>query len=110
MQPTIVASDSAAAEDAPSAAGTPDRAPAGQERLRGGAAEGAPSAAGTPDRSPAGQQRLAGGWLFGPLLALVFLGYPIQTAFMLDPTPERVLLTLGGAALFGGGFIWLVWA
>jgi two-component system sensor histidine kinase DesK len=84
MQPTIVASDSAAAEDAPSAAGT-------------------------PDRSPAGQQRLTGGWLFGPLLALVFLGYPIQTAFVVDPTPERLLLTLGGAALFGGGFVWLLW-
>src|SRR3979411_899951 len=84
MQPTIVASDSAAAEDAPTAAGT-------------------------PDRSPAGQQRRTGGWLFGPLLALVFLGYPIQTALVLDPTPERVLLTLGSAALFGCGFIWLLW-
>src|SRR3982074_1917743 len=84
MQPTIVASDSAAAEDAPSAAGT-------------------------PDRSPAGQQRPSGGWLSGPLLALVFLGYPIQTAFVVDPTPERVLFTLGGAALFGGGFVWLLW-
>ena len=64
----------------------------------------AASAAGTPVRP-----RPVGGWLFGPLLALVFLGYPIQTAFVLDPTPERVLLTLGGAALFAGGFVWLLW-
>jgi len=28
---------------------------------------------------------------------------------VVDPTPERVLLTLGGAALFGGGFAWLLW-
>jgi two-component system, NarL family, sensor histidine kinase DesK len=51
----------------------------------------------------------ADGWLIGPLLALVFLGYPIQTAFVLEPTPERVLVTLGGAALFGLGFVWLLW-
>ena len=71
--------------------------------------EDALSAADTSGQSHAGQQRPLGGWLFGPLLALVFLGYPIQTALVLDPTPERVLLTLGSAALFGCGFIWLLW-
>src|SRR5207244_1532687 len=45
----------------------------------------------------------------GPLLALVFLGYPMQTALVVNPTPERVLLALAGAALFGGGFVWLLW-
>jgi two-component system sensor histidine kinase DesK len=58
---------------------------------------------------PAWRRGPTGGWLFGPVLALVFLGYPIQTAFVLEPTPERVLLTLGGAALFAGGFVSLLW-
>src|SRR5919197_6213222 len=65
--------------------------------------------ASTPGASSAGRRRPAGGWLVGPLLALVFLGYPIRTAFVVDPTPERVLLTLGGAALFATGFVWLLW-
>jgi two-component system, NarL family, sensor histidine kinase DesK len=54
------------------------------------------------------RKRPTGGWL-GPLLALVFLGYPIQTAFVVDPTPERILLTLLGAVLFGCGFVLLLW-
>src|ERR671932_1214800 len=88
MQPTIVVSDPT----------TPT----------GDVASLPPDAAGTPGAAPTGPRRPPGGWLFGPLLALVFLGYPIQTAFVLDPTPERVLLTLAGAALFAGGFVWLV--
>src|SRR5919204_4322847 len=63
------------------------------------------AAAGTTAR-----RRWPGEWLVGPVLALVFLGYPIRAAFEVDPTPARVLLTLGGAALFGGGFVWLMWA
>src|SRR3989442_13958581 len=90
MHPTIVATDpTAPAGDVASV--PPDAAAAGTH--------GAPPA----------RRRPTGGWLFGPVLALVFLGYPIQTAFVVDPTPGRVLLTLGGAALFGGGFAWLLW-
>jgi serine phosphatase RsbU (regulator of sigma subunit) len=47
--------------------------------------------------------------LLSPLLGLVFLGYPIRVVLESDPTPTRVLLTLGGAALFAGVFLWLMW-
>jgi len=47
--------------------------------------------------------------LLSPLLGLVFLGYPIRVMLESDPTPTRVLLTLGGAALFAGVFLWLMW-
>jgi two-component system, NarL family, sensor histidine kinase DesK len=50
-----------------------------------------------------------GGRLFGPLLGLIFLIYPIRAALTSEPTPARVLLALGGAALFAGVFLWLVW-
>jgi serine phosphatase RsbU (regulator of sigma subunit) len=42
-------------------------------------------------------------------LGLVFLGYPIRVMLESDPTPTRVLLTVGGAALFAGVFLWLMW-
>jgi two-component system sensor histidine kinase DesK len=47
--------------------------------------------------------------LFGPLLGLAFLIYPIRAVLTSDPTPARVLLALGGAALFAGVFLWLIW-
>jgi serine phosphatase RsbU (regulator of sigma subunit) len=47
--------------------------------------------------------------LLSPLLGLVFLGYPIRVVLESDPTPIRVLLTLGGAALFACLFLWLMW-
>ena len=47
--------------------------------------------------------------MLSPLLGLVFLGYPIRVMLESDPTPMRVLLTLGGAALFAGVFLWLMW-
>jgi two-component system sensor histidine kinase DesK len=47
--------------------------------------------------------------LLGPLLGLVFLIYPIRAVLTSDPTPARVLLALGGAALFAGVFLWLIW-
>ena len=47
--------------------------------------------------------------MFGPLLGLVFLIYPIRAVLTSDPTPARVLLALGGAALFAGVFLWLIW-
>jgi two-component system sensor histidine kinase DesK len=53
--------------------------------------------------------RPADGWLIGPALALIFLGYPIQTALVVDPTPSRVLISLAGAACFGASFVWLIW-
>jgi two-component system, NarL family, sensor histidine kinase DesK len=50
-----------------------------------------------------------GGRLFGPLLGLVFLIYPIRAVLASDPTLVRVLFALGGAALFAGVFLWLIW-
>jgi two-component system, NarL family, sensor histidine kinase DesK len=50
-----------------------------------------------------------GGRLLGPLFGLVFLIYPIRAALTSDPTPVRVVLALGGAALFAGVFLWLMW-
>src|SRR5215212_8279898 len=50
-----------------------------------------------------------GGRVLSPLLGLVFLGYPIRVVLESDPTPTRALLTLGGAALFAGVFLWLMW-
>lgn len=47
--------------------------------------------------------------MLSPLLGLVFLGYPIRVMLESDPTPTRVLLTLSGAALFAGVFLWLMW-
>ena len=47
--------------------------------------------------------------MLGPLLGLVFLIYPIRAVLTSDPTPARVLLALGGAALFAGVFLWLIW-
>ena len=50
-----------------------------------------------------------GGRLLGPLLGLVFLIYPIRAGLTSDPSPARVLFALGGAALFAGVFLWLIW-
>jgi two-component system, NarL family, sensor histidine kinase DesK len=50
-----------------------------------------------------------GGRLFGPLLGLIFLIYPIRAVLASDPTLARVLFALGGAALFAGVFLWLIW-
>ena len=50
-----------------------------------------------------------GGRLLGPLLGLVFLIYPVRAVLTSEPTPARVALALGGAALFAGVFLWLMW-
>src|SRR5215218_7929564 len=50
-----------------------------------------------------------GGRLLGPLFGLVFLIYPIRAVLTSDPTPVRVVLALGGATLFAGVFLWLMW-
>ncbi|HEX6709046.1 MAG TPA: sensor histidine kinase [Rubrobacter sp.] len=47
--------------------------------------------------------------MLGPLLGLAFLIYPIQAVLTSDPTPARVFLALGGAALFACVFLWLLW-
>ena len=47
--------------------------------------------------------------MLGPLFGLVFLIYPIRAVLASDPTPVRTFLALGGAALFGGVFLWLMW-
>ena len=50
-----------------------------------------------------------GGRLLGPLLGLVFIAYPVRAVLTSEPTPARVVLALGGAALFAGVFLWLMW-
>ena len=50
-----------------------------------------------------------GGRLFGPLFGMVFLIYPVRAVLTSDPTPARVSLALGGAALFAGVFLWSMW-
>jgi two-component system, NarL family, sensor histidine kinase DesK len=50
-----------------------------------------------------------GGRLLGPLLGLVFLVYPVRAVLTSEPTPARVALALGGAGLFAGVFLWLMW-
>jgi two-component system, NarL family, sensor histidine kinase DesK len=50
-----------------------------------------------------------GGQFLGPLLGLVFLIYPIRAVLTSDPTPIQVFIALGGAALFVGVFLWLLW-
>jgi two-component system, NarL family, sensor histidine kinase DesK len=62
-----------------------------------------PSGGGRIDRFP------RGGRLLGPLIGLVFLIYPIRAVLTSDPTPMRTFLALGGAALFAGVFLWLMW-
>jgi two-component system sensor histidine kinase DesK len=43
------------------------------------------------------------------LLGLVFLVYPVRAVLTSEPTPARVALALGGAGLFAGVFLWLMW-
>jgi two-component system sensor histidine kinase DesK len=50
-----------------------------------------------------------GGRLLGPLVGLVFLIYPVRAVLASEPTPARAALALGGAALFAGVFLWLMW-
>jgi two-component system sensor histidine kinase DesK len=50
-----------------------------------------------------------GGRLLGPLFGMVFLIYPVRAVLTADPTPARIALALGGAALFAGVFLWLMW-
>ena len=50
-----------------------------------------------------------GGRLLGPLLGLIFLIYPVRAVLTSDPTPARVAIALGGAGLFAGVFLWLMW-
>jgi len=50
-----------------------------------------------------------GGRLLGPLFGLVFLIYPVRAVLTSDPTPLRTVLALGGAGLFAGVFLWLMW-
>ena len=47
--------------------------------------------------------------LLVPLLGIFFLVYPIQVVLASDPTPARISLALGGAALFVCVFLWLMW-
>lgn len=48
-------------------------------------------------------------WLIFPLLGLFFLFYPIGILLASDPTPVRIFFVLGGATLFAGVFLWLMW-
>src|SRR5215212_1913247 len=61
-------------------------------------------------RSESGTFRIPrGGRLLGPLLGLAFLIYPVRAVLTSEPTPARIVLALGGAALFAGVFLWLMW-
>jgi two-component system, NarL family, sensor histidine kinase DesK len=66
----------------------------------------APQGRDTTTRSP----RLPrGGRLFGPLLGLFWLAYPVRAVLASDPSPAQLLFALSGAALFAGVFLWLLW-
>ena len=67
------------------------------------AAEGGDAAAVRGGRLP------RGGRLFGPLLGLLWLAYPIGSLLASDPSPARLVFALIGTALFAGIFLWLVW-
>jgi two-component system, NarL family, sensor histidine kinase DesK len=45
----------------------------------------------------------------GPLVGLFFLVYPLSIALRADPIPAQVFVAIGGAALFTGLFLWLMW-
>ena len=47
--------------------------------------------------------------LLVPLLGIFFLVYPIQGVLDAGPTPAQASVALGGAALFAGIFLWLMW-
>ena len=47
--------------------------------------------------------------MLGPLVGLVFLIYPVRAGLASEPTPARIALALGGAALFASVFLWLMW-
>jgi len=63
--------------------------------------------------NPAGGGRTSrfprGGRLLGPLFGLVFLIYPVRAVLTSDPTSAQISLALGGAAIFAGVFLWLMW-
>jgi two-component system, NarL family, sensor histidine kinase DesK len=48
-------------------------------------------------------------WLVVPLLGLFILVYPIRVLFASDLSAARTAFALGGAALFTGVFLWLMW-
>ena len=50
------------------------------------------------------------GRFFGSLLSLLFLIYPVRALAASDPSAARLALSTGGAALFFGVFLWVVWS
>jgi two-component system, NarL family, sensor histidine kinase DesK len=64
---------------------------------------------GAGSRTKARRTLPVAGRLLVPLMGLFFLVYPISIVLSEDPTPARVLLTLGGATLFVAVFLWLMW-
>ena len=58
-------------------------------------------------KGPRGLPRIAR--LLVPLLGIFLLVHPIQVVFGSGPTPARAAIALGGAALFAGVFLWLMW-
>lgn len=44
-----------------------------------------------------------------PLLGLFFMFHPIRLLLAGDPSPALAFFALGGAALFAGVFLWLMW-
>ncbi len=48
-------------------------------------------------------------WLLVPLLGLFFLVYPLATVLSGEPTSTDIIVAVGGAAVFVGVFLWLMW-
>ena len=64
---------------------------------------------GAPAPESHGRRLPRGGRLFGPVLGLLFLAYPIQALLTSNPSPARLLFALAGTTLFVGVFLWLLW-
>jgi two-component system, NarL family, sensor histidine kinase DesK len=68
-----------------------------------------PVAEGDDAAAVRGRRLPRGGRLFGPLLGLLWLAYPIGALLASDPSFARLVFALGGTALFVGVFLWLIW-
>jgi two-component system sensor histidine kinase DesK len=51
-----------------------------------------------------------GGRLFGPLLGLLFMAYPVRVLLASNPAPVRLVFAAFGTSLFVGVFLWLLWS
>ena len=47
--------------------------------------------------------------MFGPLVGLLWLAYPIQTLLKSNPSSAQILFALAGSTLFVAVFLGLIW-